>query len=244
MKKIFSTLLFTLLFSSTIFAHRPASVFTLKQLTHQPILIEFDHVRYTSNDNEFRLDNLQPGTHYISIAAMHNNGYYGTPSCPEIIYRGAIDIPIRSTVKSVLTCDMLFKIVCVEPRNDGFSEDFYHHHHHEMSYDNGCQEPTYVAPAPAGMNCERFDALKATMASRNFESTRIVIAKQAISCERINTVQLSQLMQLLTFESSKLDLAKFAYNYTVDPQNYFRLDNEFAFESSVTDLTNYIQYHS
>ena len=53
--------------------------------------------------------------------------------------------------------------------------------------------------------------------------------------------QVSELMQLMTFESSMLELAKNAYMHTLDKQNYYLANDAFNFESSIEDLNRFIQ---
>jgi hypothetical protein len=48
-------------------------------------------------------------------------------------------------------------------------------------------------------------------------------------------------MLLFSFESTRLDFAKFAYAYTLDLRNYYKLNDAFTFESSIDDLDKYIQ---
>jgi hypothetical protein len=47
-------------------------------------------------------------------------------------------------------------------------------------------------------------------------------------------------MKLFSFESSRLEFAKFAYKYTWDINNYFLLNDAFDFESSIDELNKYI----
>ena len=73
----------------------------------------------------------------------------------------------------------------------------------------------------------------------------MTLSKQAIRQHGvINSRQVAELMNLMSFESSKLELAKYAYEYTIDPQNYFQLFIAFSFDSSVRELSEYIDRHS
>lgn len=93
----------------------------------------------------------------------------------------------------------------------------------------------YGTIAPVG-----FNQLKYAVMSANFDHTRLQIAKQGIAANYTTSAQVLELMQCLDFESNRLKLAKFAYPYTVDQQNYFIVNNGFDFNSSVSSLYNYI----
>jgi hypothetical protein len=51
-------------------------------------------------------------------------------------------------------------------------------------------------------------------------------------------------MNLFTFDSSRLEFAKFAYGRTVDRNRYFQTYNSFTFNSSVDELSDYIARYS
>ena len=55
--------------------------------------------------------------------------------------------------------------------------------------------------------------------------------------------QVKELLMLFTFEESKLDIAKYAYNHTYDIGNYYKLNDAFTFESSTDELNKYINSH-
>ena len=48
------------------------------------------------------------------------------------------------------------------------------------------------------------------------------------------------MMMELSFDSAKLDYAKFAYNKTYDIGNYYKLNDAFDFSSSIDELNAYI----
>jgi len=46
---------------------------------------------------------------------------------------------------------------------------------------------------------------------------------------------------LFAFEDSRLNFAKFAYAYTLDLGNFYKVNDAFTFETSVDELNRYIQ---
>jgi hypothetical protein len=83
--------------------------------------------------------------------------------------------------------------------------------------------------------------LKASVRSKSFESAKLEICKQALYSNKVTSSQVAQLLDLMTFESSKLELAKFAYGRTVDKGNYYLVNNSFTFGSSISELGDYIR---
>ena len=52
--------------------------------------------------------------------------------------------------------------------------------------------------------------------------------------------QVKEIMLLFDFESTRLEFAKEAYSYTYDLDNYYILNDAFDFESSISELNEFI----
>jgi hypothetical protein len=112
------------------------------------------------------------------------------------------------------------------------------------------QEPapvTYVMPGyngpmgcPYPMSQQDFSGVKASIMSKSFESTKIEIAKQVLGQRCMTSAQVKELISIFDFEATRLDFAKFAYGRTFDIGNYYMVNDAFDFESSISDLNNYI----
>jgi hypothetical protein len=98
----------------------------------------------------------------------------------------------------------------------------------------------YGCPAPT-MDNTAFAQAKQSIAANNFDNTRLVVAKQVIRNNCMLASQVKEIVQLFSFESSRLDIAKFAYAYTCDKGRYFVVNSELKNSSSVQELANYIQ---
>ncbi|HLO90490.1 MAG: DUF4476 domain-containing protein [Chloroflexota bacterium] len=103
--------------------------------------------------------------------------------------------------------------------------------------------PGYSGPVgcPYPMYPEEFASVKQSIASKSFDDTRLTIAKQVIASNCLLSSQVKEIMLLFTFEDTRLDLAKYAYGYTYDIGNFYKLNDAFTFESSIEELNEYIQ---
>ena len=99
----------------------------------------------------------------------------------------------------------------------------------------------YGCPAP--MSSSNFQTAKNSIASKGFDESRLILAKQIIGSNCLLCSQIKELMELMSFEQTKLDLAKFAWHHNLDKGNYFQLNDAFSFESSIEELNNYTQSH-
>jgi hypothetical protein len=77
--------------------------------------------------------------------------------------------------------------------------------------------------------------------AQSFENTQITVAKQIVRSKQcFTTLQIKQLVEVFSFEKSKLDMAKYCYAYCIDRNDYYKINNSFSFSSSVEELTKYI----
>ncbi len=90
------------------------------------------------------------------------------------------------------------------------------------------------------MNPSAFSQALTQVKQQNFESTRLTVAKQIINSNFFTSDQVRKLMTQMSFESSRVELARYAYNKVLDPQNYYLVNNAFSFSSSVNELNNYL----
>lgn len=75
-----------------------------------------------------------------------------------------------------------------------------------------------------------------------FDSDRIKIAKRRIKAKKVSSAQVLEIIQQMSFESSRLEVAKYAYAYTIDQDNYYEVNNGFEFTSSINTLEESIGY--
>jgi CheY-specific phosphatase CheX len=90
------------------------------------------------------------------------------------------------------------------------------------------------------MNDAQWQGAVGSVRSNTFASTQKEVARSIASQNCLTVAQIRQLVEVFTFESDKLEMAKFCYDRCVEPQNYYMLNSVFTFESSVSELTNYV----
>jgi hypothetical protein len=96
---------------------------------------------------------------------------------------------------------------------------------------------------PMPMSHDDYESAKSSISGKDFENTKLDMAKQITTSNCLTAEEVRGIMKLFTFENTKLDYAKFAYSHTYDKANYFKVNDAFQFDSSSTELTNYISGH-
>jgi hypothetical protein len=105
------------------------------------------------------------------------------------------------------------------------------------------QMPGYSGRIGCPWPMEHPDFQKAlnTIENADFDSDKLIIAKQIVSSNCLTAQQIKELTGLFDFENDKLDFAKFAYKYTYDVENYYIINDVFEFSSSIKELDDYIR---
>jgi Domain of unknown function (DUF4476) len=91
------------------------------------------------------------------------------------------------------------------------------------------------------MSNRDFDRAKEAIRHEVFDNTRLDIAKHIVNQNMMTTMQVKELVQMFSFDDSKLDLSKYAYTYTTDRNNYYLIYDAFSFSDSKEKLARYIR---
>ena len=106
------------------------------------------------------------------------------------------------------------------------------------------KKPVYqeaIARCDYPMHSTDFEAAKKSIKSKSFAESRLVIGKQIIKSGCPTSEQVRDIVKLYTFESGKLEIAKYAHDYVYDVGNYYKVNDAFTFESSIKELNEYIE---
>ena len=102
--------------------------------------------------------------------------------------------------------------------------------------------PGYNGPigCPYPMSDLDFADVKRSIASKSFEESKLTIAKEVTGANCLFASEVKEIMLLFSFEPTRLTFAKFAYKYTFDRGNYYKINDAFQFESSIDELRQFI----
>lgn len=107
------------------------------------------------------------------------------------------------------------------------------------------QQPTttsrHSSPCNVAMSGREFGEATQSILNKDFEDDRMIVAKQIVRTRCLSASQVLEMAKIFDFEASRLDFAKFAYDYTTDPQNYYLVNDAFDFSESIRMLDEYVQ---
>lgn len=233
---VFTLIVFTSLFLGNIAeAQRHQSVFVLRMWDNSSFSVNFDNRHYDAPSSIFRLDKVRPGMHNVVVTQR-----YGRHGASQLVFRGKVNIQNNSKVVARITRHNRLEIVKVTPlggNNNGYNNGNNGYNNGNNGYNNGnngYNNGNYNLPA---LNVP---SLKRTLDNTAFDSDRRMIAEQALASHSYYSNQVTNILSMFSFESSKLKLAKYAYGNCIDKENYYRVNSAFSFSSSIRELNNYI----
>ncbi len=98
-------------------------------------------------------------------------------------------------------------------------------------------EEDMVAPVPE----IEYQNMLRIIREQDFDDTRLETAENMIINHVLTVNQLRGILRLFDFDDKKLKLAKFAYPYVMDKENYYALVDVFDFESDKKKLNQFIR---
>ncbi|MFM9944967.1 MAG: DUF4476 domain-containing protein [Bacteroidia bacterium] len=87
---------------------------------------------------------------------------------------------------------------------------------------------------------ETFALTLSAIKKQSFDTERMKIAKNAAVQGNMLSSEVAEITKLFSFESTRLEFAKYAYTYTTDKKNYVIVQDAFQFSSSTSELQDYI----
>jgi len=174
--------------------------------------ITIDSKEYSTYSSVFKLGRLKRGNHHIVIRRKINGYSYNS----RIIYNGQLFIPSSSIVKARINSYREMEVYSITRIRKKHNDNYYY---------------------KARLNLSQ---LKIMLHDASFESDKKLIAKQAISQNSVKAWQIFEIIEQFSFESTRLEIAKFAYQYCIDKQNYFLVNKAFSFSSSIRELNAYL----
>lgn len=243
---------------------------TITSHDNTDIRVEIDGRRYYNDDNSIRINNINAGYHSVQVfRRQQSSGIFGG-SKERLVYSSnvyvkpshRIDILIdRNGRAQVRETDLNRKRDRRDRRdrdrrNDDWDDDR-NDNGRWQDYDqwernsrpgrnddwdrtNGRNDGKWGNGYNRAVSYESFQSMKQTLRRENFENTRLTLAKQMMERNYFETIQVRELLQLFSFESNRLELAKYAYRNTVDRNNYHTVYDVFSFSSSRDELSRYI----
>lgn len=229
MKKI-STLLLSSLFSLSLLAFDGNRLSISRVNNNMNLKIEVDGQQIMMQSNSITLTKLSEGNHNVRVFREKRSDYITNrlDRRYEIIYATSVylgrayQVDITINGSGMVFMDT-YRVVTDSDANTSDNVD--------GDLDNAYSNV---------MSAREFDQVKDQVRKELFETNKLKSVETIISKNNFTTQQVYDLMFLLSFESNRLEVAKFAYCNTVDKQNFYRLIGALTFSNNKADLAEFI----
>lgn len=242
-KTCFQILLMLLSFMAVARDGSNDGMISITNLSPTDVLIEVDGRQYTSNNNVVVMRNITAGYHQVKVYAkkprtlpgprtmIYNKNVYVKP-------KYYVDIIInrfsRALVDEQLITDNRYDLDDRNNQNNGTVHNDRDPRNNNFPRNNNNTAPRLIDDAT-------FTAFVETIKHESFDDSRMAIAKSGVDQNYFTTAQAKQVISLFSFESSKLEIAKYMYGKITDPKNYFLVYSAFTFSKSKEELAEYIR---
>jgi hypothetical protein len=226
------------------------------------ISVSVDDRHFNKRGTSITVGELPYGVHYLKIFAMEytrrGRGY------EEVIYSGRV-----KTYNGMITL-FVFDPETGEPEVKDMDIDAYTANHPmgskgkfmpgdqqdggndtagniTLNNNDNIAEPT--SPVASPVSSDKFGTLtdakmaqlKKTSGTKQTDTQKMTMLKDELKKEKLTTNQVSDFMDLFSFESSKVEFAKWAYQLTVDKEYYIDLESKFAYKTSQDDFDKFLK---
>jgi hypothetical protein len=253
MKKLMITIAVCIGVLSARAGYLPSEL-TIRMYDYSVISVIFDDQVFDQFNTTYTVSNISAGTHYLKVLRYRTDQFGNTYNFPKMVFSGYITIGAGKVISSMIGLDNRFTVlseVAVMPVYNNYNNNYSGHYNpHNNGHDHGNHYGNYnnnnnynYSSYPVCMNDYDFMELKTMVGNTTFDDTKLTICKQAINANNVTSNQVYELMTLITFESNKLELAKFAYGHVIDKNRFYVVNNAFTFSSSIDELSDFISGH-
>ncbi|MCU0447457.1 MAG: DUF4476 domain-containing protein [Microscillaceae bacterium] len=95
---------------------------------------------------------------------------------------------------------------------------------------------------PCALTAQEFADVRQRVSKEPFNNSKLSLAKSLIRIKKcFASQQIKELVKLFTFGKDQMDLAKFAYEFTTDQQNYYIISDVFTFASDREEFMKFVE---
>jgi len=234
----------------------PASSLHLRFNNPGPYNIHIDGIYYPINGSNLFVHSIQPGNHAITIESILYPVNRRHHPVKRVVYRGTVYIQQLSDVFVAFDgCGLRIEKVIrrgvypnhrhyhykynydlqnYEPYDDesgGWSGDI---GYDSKNYDDQWNERNKIMNQV--MNPQQFERYCREISDLKFENSRRDKAINGLSNNMLSVDQVKQIIPMFSFENTKLEFAKFAYNRCIDTERFGELTDLFAYENNKNEI--------
>jgi hypothetical protein len=210
------------------------SVLRFRLSDNSRLAVSIDDRYYDKQGKSITIGDLPPGRHYIKIYKYVP--YRDGGGRARELYRGGIKI--SSGTISSFTYDLNDgKLYANVEFIDGSYRDNDDAYNNNRNDDRRRDNNSFN---PHKWNETDMEDLKKRVDERITDGDKVKLMQNVLKNRNYTTEQMRVMLNWLSFDDSKVTLAKWGYDYVSNKENCWKLESEFTFSSSKEEFNNYI----
>ena len=207
------------------------------------ITIEVDGKHFSKNGTSITVSDLPTGRHTLRIFEFSKNRYGRI--FEDLIFEGKANTYYGNI--TIFEYDIESGNINVYDEN---IDSFYTNpsikiESDKINNDNVAQQQSSnkaaSIPNISTLNDTKISSLKAKVDDKNADTYKLKAVKEGLLGEKISTNQVGTIMEWFGFESTKEEFAEWAYDITVDKENYGTLETKFSYKNYQDDFENFLK---
>ncbi len=229
------------------------SAIQFKLRNNKLLTIVIDGRHYRRYGRSITFGDVPPGKHDIKVYRYYPNDDprydgYGTRARAVLVYKGRMYLDPATMY--YCTIDPEYRTMSIResrhipyeineetyPTGDApnFLED--DEVEAQIEYNKQRNKKQSELQDPGLLSEQQLEELKLAVRQRSSNSEKTKLIEQYLGGKSLYTQQVSEIISWLSFENSKLQIAKYCYPLVKDPENYMRISNSLTFQSSKKEL--------
>jgi len=228
------------------------SALKVRLTDNSPLNVAVDGRYFNKRGTSVTVGDLPPGKHFVQVYNFMR-GYNGRGR-EHIIFEGKV-----RTTEGMMTLleydpynrqsdihDMEMPAVNMNPEQGQYRNN---DNNNDRRYeDNGYSYPrrrnsndAQPASPVSSVTETRIDQLKTTVNAKKTDTEKTNLLKSELQNEQLTTSQVGMMMDWLSFESAKVEFAEWAYNLTLDKENFADLESKLTYKNFQDDLDKFLK---
>ncbi len=237
--KTISTLLTSFLLTSSVFAagFKPSGTLTIKSTERSAIVAIVDDKRYDFGSNSIMIDGLDACEHEVTVYQEKFNGpVYCFGKTYDVLFKSSVVMKPKTSLQIAIDDDGIITMNEWKVRTPKIGDTWKSGDYVDNDY--GVQNVSSKA-----ISNNEFNRVLWAINKETSEWNKMKSAEQIIHTNYVTVGQLKQLLELFNIENNKLELAKLAYDKTVDQSDYYAINDVFNYNDSKDELSRCIHSH-
>jgi hypothetical protein len=226
MKRVFFTILL-LLAGMAAFAQSKRAILKVRLLDDSPITVTIDNRVYNKHGRTITIGDMPAGNHYLKIYEYRTfrNEHGGSA---RLLYSGYVRTKKNAITNCVLDPQQgRLRLTTIRIDEEGEWNDR--------------RDPEQQTNNRNTLSQNDLESIEKHVSDRITDTEKLKLLKSSLDNSNYYTEQVQKMMRWLSFESTRLDFAKWAYTGVIDAKNYWKLESEFSFSSTKEEFGEYIK---